>query len=123
MVSFILGNRLPIGRILYVALSSAIYGIGNVTAIKICRDLGIDYRMRVDDLTEEQILMISNQIKNNYIVGGDLRARVHSDISRLQHIKSYRGLRLAKGLPVRGQRTHSNAKTSRKLKKRYVGGK
>ena len=99
-----------------------LYGIGRTSATKICAEVGIDPSTRVRDLTEEEVAKIRDYIDANYTVEGDLRRERRQNIARLMEIGCYRGLRHRKGLPVRGQRTHTNART-RKGKKRQVGGK
>ena len=99
-----------------------IYGIGRTAASKICAETGVDPSTHVRDLTEEEVGKIRDYIDANYVVEGDLRRDTRQNIARLMEIGCYRGLRHRKGLPVRGQRTHTNART-RKGEKRQVGGK
>ena len=99
-----------------------IYGIGNTTAKKIIAVTGIDPSIRVKDLSEDDLQKIREYIDNNLTVEGDLHREVSQNVKRLMEIGCYRGLRHRKGLPVRGQRTKTNART-RKGKKRQVGGK
>lgn len=99
-----------------------IYGIGPVNAVAIADAVGIDHSRRVSDLTEDEITKIREEIDANYKVEGDLRREVAQNIKRLQDINSYRGLRHRKGLPVRGQRTKTNART-RKGKPVAIAGK
>ncbi|MFZ2755375.1 MAG: 30S ribosomal protein S13 [Atopobiaceae bacterium] len=99
-----------------------IYGIGRTTASKICAETGVDPSIRVRDLTEDDVTKIRDYIDANYVVEGDLRRDGRQNIARLMEIGCYRGLRHRKGLPVRGQRTHTNART-RKGKKRQIGAK
>lgn len=99
-----------------------IFGIGRTTATKICAETGVNPDTRVRDLTEDEVAKMRDYIDANYTVEGDLRREVRQNIARLMEIGCYRGLRHRKGLPVRGQRTHTNART-RKGKKRQVGGK
>ena len=96
-----------------------IYGIGLPTSQKILAEAGIDGNIRVKDLTEEQINIIRDIINNNYLVEGDLRREVAMNIKRLRDINCYRGIRHKRGLPVRGQKTKTNART-RKGPKRAV---
>lgn len=98
-----------------------IYGIGLPTALKICKDANLDQTKRVKDLTDEELKAIGDQIKN-YLTEGDLRRKVNLDIKRLQEIGCYRGMRHKRGLPVRGQRTKTNART-RKGPKKTVANK
>ena len=99
-----------------------IYGIGRTTASKVCEKAGVNPATRVRDLTEDEVTQLRDAIDESYTVEGDLRREVKQNIARLMEIGCYRGLRHRKGLPVRGQRTHTNART-RKGKKRQVGGK
>ena len=100
-----------------------IYGIGRTTAAKMCADLNIVDGTRIKDLTEEQISAIRDYIdQNGLMVEGDLRRERSQNVKRLMDIGCNRGLRHRKGLPDRGQRTHTNART-RKGPKRQIGGK
>jgi len=97
-----------------------IFGIGRSLAKKILEDLSIDQTRKTRDLTEDEIIKIRAYIDNNIKVEGDLRREVTQNIKRLIEINSYRGIRHKRGLPVRGQRTHTNART-RKGRKKPVG--
>jgi len=97
-----------------------IYGIGLTTSRKILNTVGIPLDKRVYELTEDDIAAIRNEIQNNYQVEGDLRKKVAMDIKALMDLGSYRGLRHRRGLPVRGQKTKTNART-RKGRKKTVG--
>ncbi|MCH2573302.1 30S ribosomal protein S13 [Candidatus Poribacteria bacterium] len=88
-----------------------IFGIGRTTASQIVADLSIDPAIKVADLTENEISLIRNEIGASYIVEGDLRRSVDQNIKRLSDISCYRGLRHRRGLPARGQRTSTNART------------
>lgn len=99
-----------------------IYGIGLATSKKILDEAGIDPDIRVRDLTEEDAGKIRKVIENNYMVEGDLRREVSLNIKRLMEIGSYRGIRHRRNLPVRGQKTKTNART-RKGPKRLAGKK
>ena len=99
-----------------------IYGIGNTTAKKIIAETGIDPDVRVKDISEDDLQKIREYISENLTVEGDLHREVSQNVKRLMEIGCYRGLRHRKGLPVRGQRTHTNART-RKGPKRQIGGK
>ena len=99
-----------------------IYGIGNTTAKKIIAETGIDPDVRVKDISEDDLQKIREYIDKNLTVEGDLHREVSQNVKRLMEIGCYRGLRHRKGLPVRGQRTHTNAHT-RKGPKRQIGGK
>ena len=97
-----------------------IFGIGRSTAEKILDDLGIKRDTRTKDLTEEEVVKIRDYLENNLKIEGDLRREVSQNIKRLIEINSYRGIMHRRGLPVRGQRTHTNART-RKGRKKSVG--
>ncbi|MDR1083113.1 MAG: 30S ribosomal protein S13 [Coriobacteriales bacterium] len=99
-----------------------IYGIGLTTATKILAETGVSPDTRVRDLTEEETVRLREYIDQNLKIEGDLRREVSQDVKRLMEIGSYRGLRHRKGLPVRGQRTHTNART-RKGPRKQIGGK
>lgn len=99
-----------------------IYGIGPSTSAEILQKAGVNPDTRVRDLTEEEVARLRETIDKGYKVEGDLRGEVQRNIKRLMDIGSYRGLRHRRGLPVRGQRTKTNART-RKGPKRTVGGK
>ncbi|WP_331774638.1 30S ribosomal protein S13 [Sulfurospirillum sp. 1612] len=99
-----------------------IYGIGLTTSRSILNATGISYDKRASELTEDEVAAIRNELQQNYSVEGDLRKKVAMDIKSLMDMGSYRGLRHRRGLPVRGQKTKTNART-RKGKKRTVGAK
>ncbi|MBI3781152.1 MAG: 30S ribosomal protein S13 [candidate division NC10 bacterium] len=117
----IAGTDLPREKRLEVALTY-IYGIGHSSSRKILRDSGVSPDVRVKDLTEEEITKLRRTIEGNYKVEGDLKREVSMNIKRLMDIGTYRGLRHRRGLPVRGQRTSTNART-RKGPRRMVGMK
>ena len=117
----IAGIDLPKDKRIEIGLTY-IYGIGRTSADKILAATGIDPDTRVRDLTEEQEQLLRDEIDKSYIVEGDLRRNVAMDIKRLIEIGSYRGMRHRRGLPVRGQRTHTNART-RKGPRKQIGGK
>ncbi len=106
----IAGVDIPNQKRVEIALTY-IYGIGRKSANDILVKTGIDPDTRSKDLTEEQIAKLRDEIENNYVVEGDLRRDVALNIKRLVEINSYRGIRHRKGLPVRGQRTKTNART------------
>ena len=99
-----------------------IYGIGRSSAEAICASAGIDTKRRINDLSAEEMNVLRKILENDYKVEGRLRTEVSLNIKRLMDIGSYRGLRHRKGLPVRGQRTRTNART-RKGKRKTVAGK
>ena len=106
----IAGVDLPRNKRMDIALQS-IYGIGPHVAVAVCQKAGIALNKKSDDLTETDIVRIREVLENQYKVEGDLRRQVAMDIKRLMDLGCYRGLRHRKGLPVRGQRTHTNART------------
>lgn len=99
-----------------------IYGIGRAVSLKILQEAGIALTVRVKDLTDEQILKIRSIIERDYKVEGDKRRELANDVKRLMDIGCYRGLRHRSGLPARGQRTKTNART-RKGPRKVVTGK
>jgi len=115
------GVDLPREKRLEVALTY-IYGIGRTRAQKTLADTGVSPDVRVKDLTDEDLVKLRDHIDGNYKVEGDLRREVASDIRRKIEIGSYQGIRHRRGLPVHGQRTHTNART-RKGPKKTVAGK
>ena len=117
----ILGVDLPREKRVEIGLTY-IYGIGATRAKKICAETGVNPDTRVRDLTEEEVVKLRDNIDANYTVEGDLRRETAQNIKRLMEIGCYRGLRHRKGLPVRGQRTHTNART-RKGPRRQIGPK
>lgn len=117
----IAGVELPPGKRIEVGLAY-IYGIGMSNAKDILKETGIDGNIRVKALTEEQISRLNVAIDKHYTVEGALRRQIAQNIQRLRDIGSYRGLRHRKGLPARGQRTRSNART-RKGPRKTVAGK
>lgn len=117
----IAGIDLPKNKRIEIALTY-IYGIGRSTSQKILNEAGVDWNTKSDDLTEGQIAAIRQVIDSHYKVEGDLRTEVSMNIKRLMDLGCYRGLRHRRGLPVRGQRTHTNART-RKGPRRSVMGK
>ena len=117
----IAGTDLPREKRLEVALTY-IYGLGSSSSRKILRDSGVRPDVRVKDLTEEEITKLRRTIEGNYKVEGDLKREVSMNIKRLMDIGTYRGLRHRRGLPVRGQRTSTNART-RKGPRKTVAGK
>lgn len=117
----IAGVDLPREKRLEVAITY-IYGIGRSASRKILQDSGVSPDVRVKDLTEDEIAKLRRTIEGNYRVEGDLRREISMNIKRLMDIGAYRGLRHRRGLPVRGQRTSTNART-RKGPRRTVGMK
>lgn len=117
----IAGVNIPTQKRVIIALTY-IYGIGRVKASEIMQKVGLDPSRRVNDLTDQEILKIREVLDRDYKVEGDLRREVSMNIKRLMDLGCYRGLRHRKGLPVRGQRTHTNART-RKGKAVPIAGK
>ena len=117
----IAGIDLPKNKRIEIALTY-IYGIGRATAQKILKEASINWDTKSDDLTEGEINTIRQIIDSHYKVEGDLRTEISMNIKRLMDLGCYRGLRHRRGLPVRGQRTHTNART-RKGPRRSVMGK
>ncbi len=117
----IAGVDIPRDKRLEISLTY-IFGIGLTTSQTICRETQVDLNTRVKDLTDDEISRLRNYIDQNLRVEGDLRREVDQDIKRKIQIGCYQGLRHRRGLPVHGQRTHTNART-RKGPKKTVAGK
>lgn len=117
----IAGIDLPNNKHIDIALTY-IYGIGRSSAIKICKKIGVSPDKKAVDLTSEEINSLRQVLENDYMIEGRLRTQVSLNIKRLMDIGCYRGIRHRRGLPVRGQRTQTNART-RKGKKKTVAGK
>lgn len=117
----LVGVDLPRDKRIEVGLTY-IYGIGPTTSKKILADTGVDPDVRVRDLTEDDLAKLRDYITANITTEGDLHREVRQNIARLMEIGCYRGLRHRRGLPVRGQRTHTNART-RKGPRKQIGGK
>ena len=118
----VIGVDIPNNKRLEIALTY-IYGVGRTTSLKICKDLNLDPGMKARDLTEEQITTLATFIQKEYEVEGQLRRQVAAAISRLRDIGCYRGIRHRRGLPTRGQRTRTNARTRKGVKKTVAGKK
>ena len=117
----LVGVDLPRDQRIEVGLTY-IYGIGLTTSKKILAETGVNPDVRVKDLSEEDLGKLRDYIQENLTVEGDLHREVSQNVKRLMEIGCYRGLRHRKGLPVRGQRTHTNART-RKGPRKQIGGK
>jgi small subunit ribosomal protein S13 len=117
----IAGVNIPTNKRVEIALTY-IHGIGRTTARNIVARLGITTEKRVQDLTDQEVLHIREAIDKDFTVEGDLRRETAMNIKRLMDLASYRGLRHRRGLPVHGQRTHTNART-RKGKPKAIAGK
>lgn len=116
----IVGVDVPNDKPTFIALRY-LYGIGPTLAVKVCENAGIDKQVRAGDLTEQQLSQIA-AVLEDYVIEGQLRRQVQQNIARLRDIVCYRGLRHRRGLPVRGQRTKTNART-RKGPRKTVAGK
>lgn len=117
----IAGVDIPMRKRAVISLTY-IYGIGNTAAVKLCEEVNVDPSTRVSDLTEKDIANLRQHIEQHLTVEGDLRREVSQNINRKKEIKCYQGIRHSRGLPVHGQRTHTNART-RKGPKKTVAGK
>lgn len=117
----IAGVNIPTGKQVGIALTY-VYGIGRTRSTQLLKAADVDATKRVSDLTDAELASIREEIDKNYRVEGDLRREVAMSIKRLMDLGCYRGLRHRKGLPVRGQRTHTNART-RKGPARPIAGK
>jgi len=120
-VARIAGVNLPTQKRVVIALRY-IHGIGPNKSVEICEKVGIPSDRRINQLTDAEILAIRETIDRDYVVEGDLRRDTAMNIKRLMDLGCYRGLRHRRGLPVRGQRTHTNART-RKGKPKAIAGK
>jgi len=116
----IAGVDVPRDKRVGVSLSY-IYGIGRPTALNICEHVNVAPETKVRDLTDDEIIRIREYIDKNFVVEGELRKQVRSDIQRLIEINCYRGVRHRRGLPVRGQRTKTNARTKRGPRRTVAG--
>jgi small subunit ribosomal protein S13 len=121
-VARIAGVNIPTNKHVDIALRY-IYGIGPTNAKEICKKVGIADGRRVSELTESEVIQIRETIDRDYVVEGDLRREVAMNIKRLMDLGCYRGLRHRKSLPVRGQRTHTNARTRKGPAKAIAGKK
>jgi small subunit ribosomal protein S13 len=121
-VARIAGVELPAAKRVEIGLTY-IYGIGRTRARKILGTAGVDAGIKVKDLSEDEVLRIQRVIQDEGMVEGDLRKEVAMNIKRLIEIGSYRGMRHRRGLPVRGQRTHTNARARKGPRRQAVAGK
>ncbi|MDR2346524.1 MAG: 30S ribosomal protein S13 [Planctomycetaceae bacterium] len=117
----LLGVDIPNNRPIVISLTY-LYGVGPAIARDICRQAGVDMSLRARELGENDLAKIASFLDNNYVVEGQLRRQINQNIARLREIGCYRGMRHRKGLPVRGQRTRTNART-RKGPAKTVAGK
>jgi small subunit ribosomal protein S13 len=121
-VARIAGVNIPTDKRVEIALTY-IHGIGDAFAKEICEKVSIPSERRVNELTESEVIQIRETIDRDYVVEGDLRREVSMNIKRLMDLGCYRGLRHRRGLPVRGQRTHTNARTRKGPAKPIAGKK
>jgi small subunit ribosomal protein S13 len=121
-VARIAGVNIPTNKRVHIALTY-IHGIGDTTAKSICEATGIDMTRRINELSDAEVLSVREHIDANLMVEGDLRREKSMNIKRLMDLGCYRGLRHRRGLPVRGQRTHTNARTRKGPAKAIAGKK
>ena len=118
----IAGVNIPTNKRVVIALQY-IHGIGAVKAEEICKKVNIPLERRVNEMTDAEVIQVRETIDRDYIVEGDLRRSVAMNVKRLMDLGNYRGLRHRRGLPVRGQRTHTNARTRKGPAKAIAGKK
>ncbi len=118
----IAGVNIPTNKRVHISLRY-IHGIGPVNAVEICKKVGIAENRRVNQLSDAEVIQIREIIDREFVVEGDLRREVSMNIKRLTDLGCYRGLRHRKGLPTRGQRTHTNARTRKGPAKAIAGKK
>jgi small subunit ribosomal protein S13 len=116
------GVDIPGEKPTYISLTY-LYGIGRTLSIRICRELGIDLQRTAKELSDDELARIANLLDKEHVIEGQLRRKIQQDIARLRDIGSYRGLRHRRGLPVRGQRTRTNARTRKGVRKTVAGKK
>jgi small subunit ribosomal protein S13 len=121
-VARIAGVNIPTNKRVHISLRY-IHGIGPNNAVEICKRVGIEEKRRVNQLSDAEVIQIREIIDREYVVEGDLLREVAMNIKRLMDLGCYRGLRHRKGLPVRGQRTHTNARTRKGPAKAIAGKK
>jgi small subunit ribosomal protein S13 len=121
-VARIAGVNIPTNKRVVIALQY-IHGIGMKKATEICQKVSIPAARRVNELTDAEVIQIRETIDRDYVVEGDLRRNVSMNIKRLMDLGNYRGLRHRRNLPVRGQRTHTNARTRKGPAKQIAGKK
>jgi small subunit ribosomal protein S13 len=121
-VARIAGVNIPSGKRVEIGLTY-IHGIGSAKSKEICGKIGIARERRVSELTDAEVIQIREVIESDYMVEGDLRRETAMNIKRLMDLKCYRGLRHRRNLPVRGQRTHTNARTRKGPAKPIAGKK
>jgi len=116
------GVDIPNNKAAYISLTY-LYGIGRHTAIEICRRLEIEPTMKAKDIGDDTLAQLNNLLDTDYVIEGQLRRQTQQHIARLREIQSYRGIRHRRGLPVRGQRTITNARTRKGVRKTVAGKK
>jgi small subunit ribosomal protein S13 len=116
------GVDIPGDKPTYISLTY-LYGIGRTTAIKVCDTLGLDLQRPAKELSDDDLARVANLLDKEYTIEGQLRRKIQQDIARLRDIGCYRGLRHRRGLPVRGQRTRTNARTRKGVRKTVAGKK
>lgn len=116
------GVDIPGDKPTYISLQY-LYGVGQSTAIRICRTLGVDLQRPAKELSDDDLARVANLLDKEYTIEGQLRRKIQQDIARLRDIGCYRGLRHRRGLPVRGQRTRTNARTRKGVRKTVAGKK
>ena len=112
----IAGINIPMNKHVWIGLTH-IYGMGRARSRAVCEAAGVEPTTKVKDLTEQEVGRIREEIEKSYLIEGDLRREVQGNIKRLMEVGCYRGIRHRRGLPVRGQRTRTNARTRRGNKK------
>lgn len=117
----LLGVDIPNDKPTFISLRY-LYGVGDQIALELCHKAGINQQKHARDLTEEEVARLATLLERDYTVEGPLRRQISQNIGRLRHVRCYRGIRHGLGLPVRGQRTKTNART-RKGPKKTVAGK
>lgn len=116
------GVDIPGDKPTYISLTY-LYGVGQSTAITICRTLGLELQRPAKELSDDDLARVANLLDKEYTIEGQLRRKIQQDIARLRDIGCYRGLRHRRGLPVRGQRTRTNARTRKGVRKTVAGKK
>lgn len=116
------GVDIPNDKFVYISLSY-LYGVGQKVALRLCHQMGIDPCMKAGQLSDDNVAKINAYLDKEVLAEGQLRRAIQQDIGRLKDIKSYRGMRHRRNLPVRGQRTRTNARTRKGVKKTVAGKK
>jgi small subunit ribosomal protein S13 len=116
------GVDIPNDKFVYISLSY-LYGVGKKVALRLCHQMGINPCMKASQLSDDNIAKINSYLDKEVLVEGQLRRSIQQDIGRLKDIKCYRGMRHRRNLPVRGQRTRTNARTRKGIKKTVAGKK